>query len=293
MEAFKPVSHAFSDTVLQVRAKPLVFLLIWLTLSLAPQLLLSYAFQQPVSDMMDTSFQLMNDTVSAGTEALELTPEMSDSISKGVRAVSVMMIVLLLSEIYLGSVLAGVVRQFRNRILPVYTESLKEGLGRFKDFAGAIFVSGFKILIKPLVVFIIAAVVGSLLGMPVFIYFFFFVSGVLLLTGLLRYGLAPFIHLSLGTGGRDSTAISRTYYFSHRPVISLLFMFIILLPMVIVSLLMNLLIGLGLFSGAGGMILGILQSLLQLTMTVVTINFAMNTFQPQDWGIGESAVIPE
>ncbi|MCD6343905.1 MAG: hypothetical protein J7L76_08960, partial [Spirochaetaceae bacterium] len=153
MEAFKPVSHAFSDTMLQVRAKPLVFLLIWLTLSMAPQLLLSYAFQQPVSDMMDTSFQLMNDAVSTGTESPELTPETSETILKGVRAVSVMIIVLLVSEIYLGSVLAGVVRQFRNRILPVYTDSLKEGLGRFKDFARAIFVSGFKILIKPLVVF--------------------------------------------------------------------------------------------------------------------------------------------
>jgi hypothetical protein len=62
--------------------------------------------------------------------------------------------------------------------------------------------------------------------------------------------------------------------------------------MVTVSFLMNLLISLGLFSGLGGAMLGILQSLLQLTMTVVVINFAMNNFQPQNWGMGETAASP-
>jgi hypothetical protein len=41
------------------------------------------------------------------------------------------------------------------------------------------------------------------------------------------------------------------------------------------------------------MILGILQSLLQLTMTVVVINFAMNNFLPQDWGIGSASREPD
>jgi len=281
--------------MLQVRAKPLVFLLIWLTLSLAPQLLLSFVFQQPVSDMMDTSLLIINDTVSAGEDPLVLTPELSDSISRGIRALAVMMAVLLLTEIYLGSVLSGVVIQFRDRTLPGYLNSLREGLGRFPNFFKVVFVAGFRILLKPLAVFLIAVAVGALLKQPVVIYLFFLVSSVLFLTELLRFGLAPYIHLSLGTGGRDSLAISKTYYFSHRPVVSLLFMFLILLPMVTISFLMNLLISLGLFSGLGGMMLGILQSLLQLTMTVVVINFAMNNFQPQNWGMGGTAVssVPE
>ena len=286
MKFFKPVTNAFSDTMLQVRAKPLVFLLIWITLSLAPQLILSYAFQKPVSDMMDASFQLIDDTFDTGSQAPELTGGSSDSISRGIRAVLVMFVVLLFTEIYLGSVLAGVVRQFRKRIIPVYTESLREGLRRFTGFAKTVFVAAFRILIVPFIVFISAGVLGGLLNQPVIIYFFFFVSAVLFLNGLLRYGLAPFIHLSLGTGGKDSAAISKVFYFSHRSAVSALFMFVILLPMVVVSFLMNFLIGIGLFTGAGGMILGIFQSLLQLIMTVVTINFAMNNFRPQDWGIG-------
>jgi len=278
--------------MLQVRAKPLVFILIWLTLSLAPQLLLSYVFQQPVTDMMDTSLQIINDTVSTAENSQTLTPELSDSISRGIRALAVMMVVLLLTEIYLGSVLSGVVIQFRNRTLPGYLDSLREGLGRFLSFAKVVFFAGFRILIKPLAVFLIAVVIGGLLKQPVIIYLFFLVSSVLFLTELLRFGLAPYIHLSLGTGSRDSVAISKTYYFSHRPVVSMLFMFLLLLPMVIVSFLMNLLISLGLFSGVGGMMLGILQSLLQLTMTVVIINFAMNNFQPQNWGMGEVSAAP-
>jgi len=293
MEIFKPISHAFTDTMLQVRAKPLVFLLVWLALSLAPQLLVSYVFQQPVSDMMDTSIQIINDTMTVGEESLVLTSEISASITRGMWALAVMMVVLLLTEIYLGAVLAGVVKQFRDRKLPIFVDSLRAGVGRFPNYAKSVFFAGFKILIKPLVVFVIAVVIGSLLNQPVIIYLFFIVSGILFLSGLLRYGLGPFVHLSLGSGGRDSAAISKTYFYSHRPVVSVLFMFIILLPMVLISFLMNLLISLGLFSGLGGMVLGILQSLLQLTMTVVVINFAMNNFQAQDWGIGESAVIPE
>ena len=293
MKFFKPVTNAFSDTILQVRAKPLVFLLIWVTLSLAPQLILSFAFEKPVSDMMDASFQLIDESLNTDGEISGPTGESSDSISKGIRAVLVMLVVLLFTEIYLGSVLAGVVRQFRKRIIPVYTESLREGLKHFTPFAKTVFVAAFKILTVPFIVFISAAVFGGLLNQPVIIYFSFFVSAVLFLNALLRYGLAPFIHLSMGTGGKDSVAISKIFYLSHRPAVSALFMFVILLPMVIVSFLMNLLISFGLFTGAGGMILGILQSLLQLTMTVVTINFAMNHFRPQDWGIGENTLTTE
>lgn len=274
--------------MLQVRAKPLIFLLIWLVLSLAPQLMLSYAFEKPVSDMMDTSFQIINETMTIGDSAFVMTPEVLEIFSRGARAIAVMMAVLFLTEIYLGSVLAGVVRQYRNRTLPVFKDSLQNGITRFPGFLKAVIISVFRIIAKPVAVFIVAVIIGSLLNQPVFIYFFFFVSGILLLMGLMRFGLGPFIHLSLGTSGRESAVISKTYYLSHRPVVSLLFMFIILLPMVIVSMMMNLLISLELYSGAGGMTLGIFQSLLQLTMTVVTINFAMNNFMPQDWGVGNT-----
>jgi hypothetical protein len=290
---FAPISHAFSDTMLQVRAKPLVFVLIWLLLSLAPQILLSYAFQNPVSDMMDASLQLINETIAGGDGASAPASELSGIIFRGIRAVAVMMAVLLLAEMYLGSVLAGVVRQFRNRTLPVFTDSLRKGAVQFPDFVKAVFSSGIRILFKPFVVFIIAGVAGLLLNQQMLIYFFFIISGILFLMGLLRYGLGHFVHLSMGSGGRDSALISKVYYLSHRPVVSLLFMFVILLPMVVVSLLMNLLISLGLFGGIGGMILGILQSLLQLIMTVVVINFAMNNFLPQDWGIGSAYREPD
>ena len=284
---FAPITRAFTDTFLQLRAKPLVFLLIWLTLALAPQLILSFSFQEPVSRMMDLSFEIISETLAAGEEELIITDEMSDIIFRGIRAVAVMLILLAFTAIYLGSVLAGVVGRFRDRVLPTFIGSFSDGLARFPGFLKAILVSALKILTKPVIVFIVGAIVGSLLGQPALIYFFALVSSILFLIGLLRFGLGPFIHLSLGVRGRDAAMISKTYYISHRPVVSFLFMFVIILPMVVVSFLMNLLISLDLFSGTGGMLLGLLQSIIQLTMTVVVINFAMNNFLPQDWGAGD------
>jgi hypothetical protein len=172
---------------------------------------------------------------------------------------------------------------------PTFSGSFADGLARFPGFLKAILAAAYRILLRPVVVFLAGMVIGSLLNQPALIYFFFIVSSVLFLMGILRYGLAPFIHLSLGIRGRDSALISKTYYMSHRPVVSVLFMFVILLPMVIISFLMNLLISLGLFSGAGGVVLGIFQSIVQTSMIIVVINFAMNTFLPQDWGAGEPA----
>ncbi|HAK44928.1 MAG TPA: hypothetical protein DCO79_03270 [Spirochaeta sp.] len=63
---FAPITRAFTDTFLQLRAKPLVFLLIWLTLALAPQLILSFSFQEPVSQMMDLSFEIVPKTLAVG-----------------------------------------------------------------------------------------------------------------------------------------------------------------------------------------------------------------------------------
>lgn len=284
---FTPVSSAFTDAFLQLRAKPLVFLLIWLTLALAPQLIMSFTFQEPISQMMDLSFEIVSETLAAGGEELIITDEMSDIIYRGIRAVAVMLILLAFIAIYLGSVLAGVVGRFRDRVLPTFIGSFNDGLAKFPGFLKAVLVSAFRILMKPVVVFTVGVIIGSLLGQPTLIYIIALVSSILFLMGLLRFGLGPFIHLSLGVSGRDAAMIGKAYYMSHRPVVSLLFMFVILLPIVLVSFLMNLLISLGLYSGAGGIFLGLLQSIIQMTMIVVVINFAMNNFLPQNWGTGE------
>lgn len=285
---FTPVSRAFADTWLQLRSTPLIFLLIWLTLALAPQLLMSFAFQKPISEMMDMSFELISTTLTTGGEDFFVSDEMSDVIFKGFRAMIIMMILLALAAVYLGSVLAGVVGRFRGMFRPTFSGAFADGLSRFPGLLKAILVAAYRALTRPVVVFIIGAVVGTLLNQPALIYFFFIVSSILFLMGILRYGLGPFIHLSLGISGRDSALVSKTYYMSHRPVVSLLFMFVILLPMVLISFMMNLLISLGMFSGAGGMILGIIQSVVQTSMTIVLINFAMNNFLSQEWGVGDS-----
>lgn len=285
---FTPVSRAFSDTWLQLRSTPLIFLLIWLTLALAPQLLMSFAFQTPISEMMDTTFEVVSATLSSGVEDFFVTDEMSDVIFTGFRAMIIMFILLALAAVYLGSVLAGVVGRFRGMFRPTFSGAFADGLSRFPGFLKAILVAAYRVLTRPIIVFIVGTVVGSLMNQPGLIYFFFIVSSILFLMGILRYGLGPFIHLSLGIRGRDSALVSKTYYMSHRPVVSLLFIFVILLPMVFISFMMNLLITLGMFSGAGGMILGIVQSIVQTSMIIVLINFAMNNFLSQEWGVGET-----
>lgn len=285
---FTPVSRAFADTWLQLRSTPLIFLLIWLTLALAPQLLMSFAFENPISEMMEMSFEVISTTLSSGGEDFFVTDEMSDVIFRGIRAIIIMLILLALAAVYLGSVLAGVVGRFRGMFRPTFSGAFADGLSRFPGFLKAILASAYRVLTRPLIVFIVGAVLGTLMNQSALVYFFFIVSSILFLMGILRYGLGPFIHLSLGISGRDSSLVSKTYYMSHRPVVSLLFIFVILLPMLLISFMMNLLISLGMFSGAGGMILGILQSIVQTSMIIVLINFAMNNFLSQEWGVGDS-----
>ncbi len=286
---FVPVSRAFIDTWLQVRTKPIVFLLVWLTLALAPQLLMSFMFEKPISETMDLSYEIVSGTLADGGTEFFLTDEMSKIIFRGLRAMIVMLLLLALAAIYLGSVTAGVVAKFRTMSLPSFSGSFADGLARFPGFLKAVLAAAYRILLKPVIVFVTAAVLGSLISQPALIYFSFLISSILFLMGLLRYGLGPFIHLSMGVRGRDAAQISKLYYLSHRPVVSVLFMFVILLPMILISFLMNLLITVGLFTGGGGLVLGLIQSIIQMSMTVVVINFAMNNFLSQDWGAGTAA----
>lgn len=259
-----------------------------MTLSLAPQLLIGYAFQKPITEMVDLSIEVVSTTLASEGEDLFITDEMSATFFNGLRASIMVLILLALTAVYLGSVLAGVVGRFRGMSRPTFTGAFADGISRFPGFLKAILAAAYRVLTRPVIVFIVGAVVGGLLNQPALIYFFFIVSSILFLMGILRFGLGPFIHLSLGIRGRDSALVSKTYYMSHKPVVSLLFIFVILLPMILITFMTNLLIILGIYAGAGGMILGLIQSVVQTSMAIVLINFAMNNFLSQEWGVGET-----
>ena len=273
--AFEPVSRAFSDAWLQIRAKPGVYLLVWLTLVLVPYLLLDMAFSNPVDKALAELMQA-SETVVENAEGVP--PEMMEPILRLSGYYGIIWLLVALTGIYNGAVLSGTVSQFREKVLPTFVQALSDGRSRYIGFLKAVVVAAAKILWKPLAALIGGVLLGVATKQPIFTSVGFFAGVIFLFSGLYRFGLGPFIHLSLGLSGAEACALSREFYFHHRPVVSSLFLVAVLVPSVLVLLLFSLLVNIGIYLGAGSIILWFIQSIVQFTVMIALVNFAMNTF---------------
>ena len=274
MNALKPVGRAFADARLQILARPLVFLAVWFLLTLLPQLILGFAFQETMNAALDTLFRAL----AAGGDPGQLSPEDLDIIARGFRVMVVMILVMALLAVYLGSVLAGIVHRFRDRSMPNLASALQDGLRRFPGFLRAVLAAVLRILMLVIPGYLVGIALGVMLGDPLLMPIA--LMGLMAFVGFLHFGLGPFIHLALGLSGSDSVKLSRVYYRTHRPLVSGLFLAIVLLPMVVISTLNNLVIRSEVLYGVGVVILGLLQSIALFAAAVVYINFAMNAFPP-------------
>jgi len=280
---FTQLTTAISDTSLQIRARPLIFLIVWSLLALVPQLLLSLAFQRAITEMVDLSYEILDE----GQANFQITEEDSRVIMSGIRA---MLVVLLSSAglaIFIYSVLGDIIAKFRKGLLPKVTRSLLGGLRLYVSLLKVILASAGRILAGPVIIVILGGVIGNLLKQMSLIYVLIIVSSVLLLMNLLRYGLAPFAHLALGISWRPALASSKNYYQTHRLAVFALFGFVTFLPLIIVGLLTNTLFNLGILTRAVSIVLGILQSIVRFYMAGVLINFGMNNFIRHSGEIGE------
>ena len=267
---------AISDTFLQMKAKPLIFFTVWVLLALAPQLLLGFAFQQPITKMVELSYQILDERLSDSD--FRIAEQNSRVILNGIRAMLVVLLTFAGLAVYIYSVLGDVVSKFRKKLLPKIAQSLTEGLKRYVNLLKVILASAGRILAGPVAIMILGGVIGSLLKQEAIIYALLVVSSILFLINLLRYGLAPFAHLALGIVWRSALVASRNYYLTHRLVVSALFGFVFLLPLLVLSLLTNALFNLGVLTDAVSIVLGILRSILRFCMAGVLINFGMNNF---------------
>jgi len=265
---FIPLTTAVSDTLLQMRAKPHVFLTVWFFIALLPQLPLAFVLQQSITEMTETSYQVSGEMPDSGV--------MRNSI-RGQSALSMLLILPILAiQIYQYSVLADVIARFRKKLPPEIARSFIGGFKGYVSLLKVILAGAGRILIEPVVIAILGTVIATLLEQEILINAVLIVTFFMLAINLLRYGLAPFIHLSLEAGWRSALAISKSYYRTHRLRVLILFGFVIFLPSVILGLL-----SLVPLTRAMSIVSGALQSIVGVFMSGVLINFGMNNFIPE------------
>ena len=278
-QIFRPLNDAVSDTWLQVRAKPLIYILIWVSLALAPYILLGLAFQGPLVSALDEYFGMLEqlDFAALGVEG-EMPSEYLPLTLKILGFYALILALLALVGVFMGAVMAGTISRFRDRSFPRYFEALRDGAGLYPGFLISVLFTVGRILARPLAVGAVSGLLALAAGSGTISTVGFLVAFFLLLSDINRFGLSPFIHLSLGSNARDSIGISKSFYMSHRPVISSLFLSLIMLPLVFLMLLYSLFLSSGFFFNGGAFIIWFLQSVAQFAIVMILINFARNTF---------------
>ena len=275
--AFEPAARAFSDAWLQIKARPGVYVLIWLSLVLVPYIILGMVFSKPMSLAMQeirVSLQFLME----GTDGVP--PELTEPLLRLSGYQMAVFLLITLTGIYHGAVLSGTVRRFRSKIFPTFLQALNDGASGYFGFLKAVAASAGRILWRPLAALFGGMLLGSVLGQTMFYSLGFFAGVIFLFSGLYRFGLGPFIHLTLGLSAGESCALSREFYKQNRPVVSSLFLAAVLVPLLITFLLFSLLLNIGIYFGAGSIVLWFIQSMIQFTVMMALVNFAMNTFAP-------------
>ncbi len=283
-QAFRPLSDAFSDTRLQLRAKPVLYVLIWLTLALLPILIVLIAISMPVNTLMteDLLPALENYDLTQFTGIGDLPSEVRQPVLKILGYSALLYIVIGLSIVYMATVLSGTVNRFREKLFPKYNDALLEGSRVFPHFFVIVLYAVFRVYARAGGLTILALILEQFLPNSVLPTILSLMSFFFFLADLSRYGLTPFIHLSLNTGPRDSARISVNFYKTHRPVVSVLFLCLVMLPYMFVWILFSLMMYSGAFTSPLGPMALFLISITQFFIVMILINFARNTFIKTD-----------
>ena len=275
--AFEPAARAFSDTWLQIKARPSVYIVVWLTLVLVPYILLGMVFSQPMSRAMEEIMAALQSLIEGGGD---LPPELTEPLLRLSGYQGIVFLLITLTGIYHGAVLSGTVKRFREKTFPTFVQSLNDGASGYFGFLKAVGAAVARILWKPLAALFGGLLIGSAVRQTMFYSLGFFAGVIFLFSGLYRFGLGPFIHLSVGLPAGESCALSREFYLRNRPVVSSLFLAAVLVPLLLTFLLFSLLVNIGLYFGAGSILLWFVQSMIQFIVMMALVNFAMNTFVP-------------
>ncbi|OQX29663.1 MAG: hypothetical protein B0D92_02520 [Spirochaeta sp. LUC14_002_19_P3] len=277
--ALRPTVTALSDTWLQIRAKPILYILLWGTLALAPVVVLNLLFSSLIETELTALLEGFQNFAAFGNELPDFPPEIFNASLKLCGFYGIIWTINALTTIYYGAVLAGTVSRFRQHVMPRYSIALADGASRYMEFFKAVLVSAWKIFWKPVVVILAGSVLSAVSRQNLWFSISFFCSMFLTFTGIYRFGLGPFILLSTKCRVQESSTISMNFYSSHRPVVSMLFLCLVFLPVLITLMLFSLFIGMSAYSGLGMIVLWLVQSLVQFAIIMTFINFAMNTFQ--------------
>ena len=273
---FAPTIHSLSDTLLQIRAKPYLYLLLWLCLSLAPVVLVTQLLSPPIEAALTDFFNSISG--SQASEPLNFPPGLMESFLKLMGLYGIVLGISTLINIYYGAVLAQTISRFRRQELPVFREVLLDGASQYIGFLKAVLYTAWLIFWKPTAAILVGNLLSGLLKQDIWSSVGLFVGVFLVFTHTYRYGLSPFIHLSLGLSGKEASLLSRAFYNKDRRIVSSLFLILILLPLLIFLLLFSLFMRAGIYMGIGSVILWLIQSLYQFVATMTMINFAMNSF---------------
>lgn len=270
---FQPIITALSDSWLQVKAKPMLYLLIWATLVLIPVLFINQIFSQPIEQAITDFMKHIQDFDQENPSEMVL-PSLRLIGYYGATGV-----LRLLCTIYYGAVLSSTITIFRQYQTPLFTKVLSEGISLYRNFFIAVLIAVWKIFWKPAAAILVSCALSIVLSVGFLYTLGSFFGIVLTFSGLYRYGLGPFIHLSTGRDGKHACMVSLAYYNENRKVITILFLMLIFLPFLVISSLLIAIAGLEASSAASNAFLLAAQSILRFTVMMTLINFAMNTFQ--------------
>lgn len=274
---FEPTINALSDTWLQIKTQPYLYLLLWLFLSLAPVAILTQILSQPMGNALTEFLNRIQFLDSEIATPLSFPPDIMEVLLKIIGIYCVIWGIVMLVNVYYGAVLTHTISRFRQQELPLLGESLRGGISRFPGFLKSVLFAAWLILWKPATVMFIGSFLGEILQQGVWSSLGLFIGGFFVFAGIYRYGLAPFIHLSLGLGHKEACLLSRKFYSEYRRIIASLFLLLLILPLLAFLLLFSLLMRAGIYLGLGGVALWILQSLYQFTVIMVATNFTMNS----------------
>ena len=282
-DAFSTYYHSSLRFLAANKSKAIALLPYLATLALLPVVLLNQMFAQPIQ-LAFTEFQ-----ESIQDFDYEIPSKMASASLRLIGYYGVIWVLISLCTVYYGAVLSSTITVFRQQQIPLFTKVLLEGTSLYKGFLVSVLAAVWKIFWKPMAAILACSIVSIILSMGFLYSFGFFLGIVLTFSGLYRYGLGPFIHLSTGIGGRDACGVSLAYYHENRKMVTTLFVALLFLPFLVVLLLLMAITGMVLNPTVSSILLWVVQSLLQFTIIMTLINFAMNTFQDPKGISDESA----
>ena len=163
--AFEPAARAFSDAWLQIKARPSVYIVVWLTLVLVPYILLGMAFSKPMSRAMEEIMAALQSLIEGGGD---VPPELTEPLLRLSGYQGIVFLLITLTGIYHGAVLSGTVKRFREKTFPTFVQALNDGASGYFGFLKAVGGAAARILWKPLAALFGGLLIGSAVRQTMF-----------------------------------------------------------------------------------------------------------------------------